>query len=71
MHNRLKKHAERAIAKVKTTKLDLDAYVISVTSYDELHPNFANADSTYWTIDQFADEHVLFQDDEDYISRIF
>lgn len=51
--------------------VELDAYLISTTSYQELRQHYANG---YWSREDFADKHILFQEGDseyDYLERIF
>ena len=51
--------------------VELDAYLISTTSYQELRQHYENG---YWSRKDFADKHILFQEGDseyDYLERIF
>lgn len=53
------------------TKVTLDSFIVSRTSYDKLRPRYENGK---WTRDQFAENHILFQergDAYDYIAALF
>lgn len=46
----------------------LDSYIISVTPFSELQQYYGTGN---WTIDEFADVHILFFETNDYLVRLF
>lgn len=50
------------------TGVTLDSYIISATPFDKLKEHYQDGK---WSIEEFAERHILFQEDEDYISRLF
>ena len=55
------------------SSVSLDSYIVSATPYEKLHPF---DDDGSWTREDFAEKHILFQDDRgtsgyDYIAAVF
>ena len=55
-------------AKMDRPNVSLDSFIISATPYADLYKRYDNGE---WTIDQFAEKHILFpEQDGDYMARI-
>ena len=55
-------------AKMARPNVSLDSFIISATPYGDLYKRYDNGE---WTLDQFAEKHILFpEQDDDYIARI-
>lgn len=53
------------------TRVTLDSFTVSRTSYDELRRRY---DDGPWSREQFAEKHILFQEDRadyDYVALFF
>lgn len=59
LYSRLAILSKEWSAKSKTPGVELDAYIISVTSYEKLKPKYGNGK---WSRIDFADRHILFAD---------
>ena len=46
----------------------LDSFIISATRFEDLKPRYDSGD---WTKDKFTAAHILFAEDEDYVSQLF
>lgn len=70
LHERLAKLGESISARTGVYGVSLDSFIISATSYDDLHKVY---DDGSWNIQKFADHHILFFDVGtgcEYIGRI-
>ena len=55
-------------AKMARPNVSLDSFIISATPYGDLYKRYDNGE---WTLDQFAEKHILFpEQDGDYVARI-
>ena len=45
----------------------LDSYIISATPYEDLHQRYNDGS---WDIGRFADAHILFLEQDDYMKQI-
>ena len=73
LHERLPVLEEAMELPPGVTSVRLDSFIVSATPYEELHPRYGDG---LWTRDQFAEKHILFQEDRgtsgyDYIAAIF
>lgn len=71
LHERLPGIARKMAKPPGVTKVTLDSFIVSRTSYDELHRRYDNGT---WSREQFAEKHILFQEDRgdyDYIAALF
>ncbi len=70
LHERLATLGESISARTGVYRVSLDSFIISATSYDDLHKVY---DDGSWDIQKFADHHILFFDVGtgcEYIGRI-
>ena len=70
LHERLPELADEISKRSGTTDVELDAFIISETRYEELYKQY---DDGTWTREDFAAKHILFpvRDDEyDYLAKI-
>ena len=71
LHERLPELAKGIGARSQQQDVTLDSYIVSVTSYHDLHKRY---DDGTWDKARFADAHILFaerNEQYDYIKRIF
>ena len=68
LHERLPELAKEIGMRSNRQDVTLDSYIISATSYGDLHQSY---DDGSWNIAKFADAHILFSEQEDYMKRIF
>jgi len=71
LHRKLRAEAAPALAKHKGVALD--AYVVSRTPYPKLRDKWVHDGGASWTLQECADEHILFPmrtDEYDYIERL-
>ena len=68
LHERLPALARDIAIRSGGPNVELDSFIVSATKYQDLKKR--NGYRT-WTIEDFADKHILFQEREDYIARIF
>lgn len=54
----------------KKRKLTFDAWIVSKTAYIDLRNYFSDDGKTPWTLAQFHDAHIVFAEEEDYVTRI-
>ena len=57
LHERLPGIAQAAAGRSGMSGITLDSYVISVTPFKDLRPNYDSGD---WTLERFASKHILF-----------
>ena len=70
-HERLPALAEEIGARSSRTDVELDSYIISATTYEDLCQRY---DDGTWDRERFAEKHILFQErslDYDYMKRLF
>ena len=68
LHEHLPEIAKELGQRCNRHDIWLDAYIISATPFDDLHQRY---DDGTWDREKFAQHHILFQDDEDYIAKLF
>ena len=73
LHERLRPLAQGLEPPPGVSNVSLDSFIVSATPYQDLHPRYGDGS---WTRDQFAEKHILFQEDRgatgyDYIAAIF
>ena len=68
----LKQLAEEMAQRSKQKNIVLDSFIISATSYDDLHERYDNGT---WDRAKFAEKHILFpeqkKEDYDYLKIFF
>ena len=71
LHEWLPELAERMAKPPGVSRVELDSFIVSATPYETLCQRYDNGS---WTREQFAEKHILFQDElhgEDYIAKLF
>jgi len=71
LHERLPALAKKIGARSSRTDVELDSYIISATSYDDLYQRY---DDGTWDRAQFAEKHIIFPErgpDYDYMKMLF
>ena len=69
LHERLPEVAQAITQRTKGVgNVSLDSFIVSATPYEELRKKFDSGD---WSIEKFAEKHILFQEAQDYIAKIF
>lgn len=71
LHEQLPVLAKEIAARSKWKRVTLDSYIVSATSYEDLHRKY---DDGTWSRDKFAGHHILFperNDGYDYLQIIF
>ena len=71
LHERLPDVARKMARPPGVSRVTLDSFIVSATRYDDLRLRY---DDGTWTREQFAEKHILFQedrDDFDYIAVLF
>ena len=63
LHTKLKAQAADVLKRGKVTNLELDAFVISETCFEELRFNVADENGP-WKIEQFEAAHILFAEED-------
>ena len=75
LHERLPEIAAAMALPPQVSRIDLDAFIVSATPFNDLRPQYGDGS---WTREQFAEKHILFQEDgamsatsgDDYIAAI-
>ena len=67
LHERLPEIANELGQRCNRHDIWLDAYIISATPFDNLQQHY---DDGTWNREKFAQYHILFQDDKDYIGKL-
>lgn len=65
LYERLKELSERIEQRTGVEGIRLDSYIVSATPYSDLKKRWAGVWSHEATREDFADKHVLFEDDLD------
>lgn len=71
LHEWLPELAERMAKPPGVTRVVLDSFIVSATSYEKLKTRY---DDGSWTRERFAEKHILFQEElggADYIAALF
>ena len=63
-------YTKRVVEADKKRKLTFDAWIVSKTQYIKLRTYFSDDGKTPWTLEQFHNFHIVFQEETDYIARI-
>lgn len=66
LHERLPELAEEISERSGISEVELDSFIVSTTSYEELRRQYQGD----WTRDDFADKHILFQEPDQSTSYI-
>jgi len=69
LHERLAELSMEIAKRSKVQNVHLDSFIISATKYEDLYRLY---DDGTWSIDKFAEKHILFhnRNEYDYIGRI-
>ena len=68
LHERLPELGKEIGMRSNRQDVTLDSYIISVTPYGDLYQRY---DDGSWDVSEFADAHILFLEQDDYMKRIF
>ncbi len=68
LHERMPQLAKEIGKRSNRQDITLDTYIISATPFNDLHKRY---DDGKWDREKFAEHHILFQDDKDYIAKLF
>ena len=68
LHERLPELGKEIGMRSHRQDVTLDSYIISATPYEDLHQKY---DDGSWNIERFADAHILFFEQNDYMKQIF